>query len=99
MAMTPMNQLKAHANFREEVVALVTKHLKKELTAGKSSIKARGVEGKLEDGIRTKMTLGDVNVLGEPSDTPVPGNVEDDKRHYFTDERLKNTPLSLLLPI
>ena len=47
-----MNQLKAHAEFREEVVALVTKHLKKEMTAGKSSIKARGVEGKLEDGIR-----------------------------------------------
>ena len=69
------------STFHEEVLVAFGQYLKLELTLGKTSFKARGIEGMLEEGIRTKMFLSDANVLGEPSDTPVPGNVEYGKRH------------------
>jgi hypothetical protein len=87
------------AKFREEVCAVFGKSLLQELTPSQTSIQARNLEGKLKEGIRTKMTLGDTSFLGEPSDTPVAGSVEDDKKHYYTDVRLEQTPLSLLLPV
>ena len=85
--------------FHDEFATLVGRHLQQELTPQTDSVQARGVDGKLEDGIRTKMVLGDLDVIGDLSDAPAQGNVEDTIKHYFTNAMLQQTPWAMLLPI
>ena len=89
----------AAATFRQEFATAVTTHLGQELKFGKLSMQARGLEGKFEEGIHARMTLGDIHVLGEESAQPTRTNVEEDKQHYFSDAMLKKTPKNLLLPM
>ena len=85
--------------FRDDFTVLMGQHLQEELTPQTDSVQARGVDGKLEDGIRTQMVLGDLDVFGDLSDTPVRGNVEEIRTHYYSSAQLQQTPRALLLPL
>jgi hypothetical protein len=85
----------AATKFRQQVVELFRTIL---FPVSVRDVRERGLMGKLEEGIRTTMAIGDIDILGELIDTPVASNVEYAKKHYFTEERIQNTPKSLLLP-
>ena len=53
----------------------------------------------LEEGVRTKMRMGDIHFIGEIGESPHHETVKEELGHYYNDARLKNTPQALLLPI
>jgi hypothetical protein len=87
----------ADADFRRQLFDECGKHMVNLLKPGAVHVAERNLAGKLENGIRTTMGIGDMNVLGELVDAPAADNVESQKNHYFSAERIKNTPSSMLL--
>lgn len=84
-------------NFYDDVQHSFKQHLQQELKPSQTEVLLKDGES-MEDGVSTKMFPGDINILGHADDAPLEADVRAFKNQFFSDAKILQTPLNLLLP-
>ena len=83
--------------FYDDVQCSFKQHLQQELKQSQTEVLLKDGES-MEDGVSTKMFPGDINILGHADDAPLESDVRAVRSQFFSDAKVLQTPLNLLLP-